>query len=107
MSDKRSNNRRNVSYPAVIQSGLARIGCTVVDVSTTGAKVRLEAGTFLGSDCTLASSLFREAVPSRIVWRRGSHIGLRFKSRVVRNDTDTGRPRMAASLIAGSWHTRT
>jgi hypothetical protein len=91
MSDKRESPRRRISAPAVITSGHARVDCTIVDLSPTGARVRLGSGVFLGNDCTIAASMLLEAVASRIVWRRGSEIGLRFKT-ALRREAGGRRP---------------
>ena len=80
MQNKRDSTRKPVSVPAVIESGSIQVHGTILDVSATGARVRLGSNAFLSTQCTLTTSLFGAALPSRIVWRRGAEIGLRFKT---------------------------
>jgi hypothetical protein len=80
MQNKRDSVRKAVSVPATIDSGGLKVHGTILDVSSTGARVRLASNAFLSTQCTLTTALFGAAIPSRIVWRRGPDIGLRFKT---------------------------
>ena len=80
MQNKRDSARKAVSVPGMIESGTIQVHGTILDVSATGARVRLASNAFLSTQCTLTTSLFGSAIPSRIVWRRGSDVGLRFKT---------------------------
>ena len=80
MQNNRQTKRQSVSVPATIECGPTRVGGVIVDVSATGARVRLSSGAFMATQCTLITALFGEPVQSRVVWRRGAEIGLRFKT---------------------------
>lgn len=80
MQNKRDSARKPVSVPATIESGAIQVHGTILDVSATGARVRLTSNAFLSTQCTLTTALFGSAIPSRIVWRRGADLGLRFKT---------------------------
>ena len=79
MQNNRQSRRQSVSVPATIACGQTRVGGVIVDVSATGARVRLSSGAFMATQCLLITALFGEPIQSRVVWRRGAEIGLRFK----------------------------
>ena len=80
MPDHRYKVRHRVAVPVTIESGRAQVGGVVLDVSATGARVRLSSRAFLGSRCLITTAIFGEAVPGLVVWRRGVEVGLRFKT---------------------------
>ena len=102
MQNNRQSARHPVSVPGTIASGHTQVGGLVLDVSATGARVRLSSGAFLSNHCVLTTSLLGEAVPSRIVWRRGAEIGLRFKTTLnIRQELGSFRARPMTAAGGG------
>ncbi|WP_428350457.1 PilZ domain-containing protein [Lichenifustis flavocetrariae] len=103
ISERREKSRRSVSVPATVESGRAKVSGIVLDVSASGARVRLTSCAFLLDTCTLTSSIFASTISSRIVWRRGTEIGLCFKSMVPHRDRLSANPTGAG---ASGWFGR-
>lgn len=102
MQNNRQSTRQTVSVPATIESGQTRVGGLITDVSATGARVRLSSGAFMATQCVLITALFGEPVQSRIVWRRGAEIGLRFRTILnVRQGLGTYRSKPSAAAVGG------
>ncbi|MDX7950769.1 PilZ domain-containing protein [Lichenihabitans sp. Uapishka_5] len=107
MQNNRQTTRHPVSVPATIESGQTAVGGVVLDVSATGARIRLASGAFLASQCVLTTALFAEAVPSRIVWRRGAEIGLRFRTTLnIKQELGAFRSRPFNAVQSGGFGRR-
>ena len=107
MKNNRQNDRHSVSVPVMIESGGTHVGGLVLDVSATGARVRLNTGAFLANHCVMTTALFGEAVPSRIIWRRGAEIGLRFKATLnIRQELAAFRSRPFGATAQGGFGRR-
>lgn len=64
-----------------LDGGFAKRNCTVVDVSTTGARLRLhETGAIAGKITIAFTGDVRKSTPCRLVWREGQMIGVEFLS---------------------------
>ena len=79
MADKRDAVRKRSFIPATIAAGNVEVACTILDLSETGAKLRLPAGYFLSSSCYIRTPQLGTSVPSRIVWRSQGEAGIVFK----------------------------
>lgn len=85
MFDRRKSTRTATSSPAYISSGHAKIPCTIVDVSATGARIEMQSAPFMASNCVIVSSLFDEPAKARVVWRQGTVMGVQFTGAVERS----------------------
>jgi hypothetical protein len=76
-----SARRMRANWPAELElhAGRSRnrLKCTVADISTAGARVRLMALPDAGSH-VLLSIAGNRTIPAEVAWRRNYHIGLRF-----------------------------
>jgi hypothetical protein len=79
---RESRKARHRSFAAAwltLDGGFAKRPCTVVDISTTGARLAVENGSKLGSKIALALTMdVRKLTPCRLVWQRGNEIGVEF-----------------------------
>jgi hypothetical protein len=66
-----------VNWPADISAGASRTGCTVVNISRTGACLSLG---HVADAAPLWLILERKAISAMVVWRQGNCVGLRFRS---------------------------
>lgn len=69
--------RLRANWPALLRRGGVGVPCTVIDVSQAGAKLLIE-GEFCIDDHVWLIVEGIGPIPAVIVWRRGSHAGLRF-----------------------------
>ena len=107
MQNKRHSARKPVSVPALIESGSIQVHGTIVDVSATGARVKLASHAFLSTHCALTTSIFGSAIPSRIVWRRGAEVGLRFRTTLnLKQEGGWLRANQAAPSSSGGFGRR-
>ena len=94
MDEKRRSARKGSAWPAVVTNRSGSFPCTILNVSDTGLRVRLEQPTFLGSTCYVKASLFATEIRSKVVWQDGPEIGLQFLTE-RRNRSTIARPSMA------------
>lgn len=82
MSRDRRQRRRSTHIEAWITlegGGFARRGCTIIDLSDTGARVRFQDAPPQASTLRLTfMGDVRVARPARVVWRRNNVLGLQF-----------------------------
>lgn len=74
-TDKRISIRHVVSIPAVVSGVLASGAATIVDVSTTGAKIQ---GITFGKGATVWIDLDGETVYGEVAWSEEDRFGMRF-----------------------------
>ena len=66
----------------LLDGGFAKRNCTILDLSSGGARVKLDAVAPLGSGLHLAlTGDVRRATSCRLIWRKDSIIGVEFISR--------------------------
>ena len=62
-----------------LEGGFAKRGCTVLDVSSTGARLRLLNNEQLGGKiCVAFDKDVRKLTPCRMIWQKGKDIGVEF-----------------------------
>ncbi len=69
--------RKTVNWQGVAQFGVARASCTIVNISTQGAKLQLNSRVELGPYGFVASDKFG-SLNARLVWQKGSFAGVAF-----------------------------
>lgn len=80
--DKRRFPRVAVSVPArLLRTGAGPMPCTVVDISSGGARVKLGRGEGLPEEVVLVDLAAGLAWEARIAWRKDGDAGLRFARR--------------------------
>ncbi len=79
MAEKRYTVRRRSFIPASIATAEIVVPCTILDISKSGAKLRLPPGFFLCSPFYVRAPELGKAIPSRIVWRSKGEMGVRFR----------------------------
>ena len=78
---KKRESRKSVQQSAwiVLEGGFAARPCTVVDLSDSGAKIRVVDPTSVNSKLKLSFSRDgRKGQSCEVVWRRGQTLGLKF-----------------------------
>ena len=78
---KKREPRRVVNQAAwiTLEGGFAARPCSVIDLSTAGAKVQLQTAEQLPSNLHLTFSRDgRTGRPCEVLWRRGKTVGVRF-----------------------------
>ena len=81
--DRRSAPRRKTRFKATIVHGdaLATLGCLVVDLSDSGARIRTEFAEILPAAFYLIWHAERSVIEAEMIWRSGGELGVRFKSK--------------------------
>ena len=69
--------RWKTNWPAEIAAGGSRVECTVLDISSWGARLRLD-GTFLAQGRVWLNIECIGTIGADIVWRREDTLGLQF-----------------------------
>jgi hypothetical protein len=75
--DRRRNDRFTVLWSATMISNHLEFECVIVNVSITGAMLRVEDTTGAVKTLVLRSSRFTD-LPAKVAWRRGKEIGIEF-----------------------------
>ena len=78
---KKRETRKSVQHSAwiVLDGGFAARPCTVIDLSDSGAKIRVDDPSSINSKLKLAFSRDgRKGQRCEVVWRRGNTLGLKF-----------------------------
>jgi hypothetical protein len=66
----------------LLDGGFAKRNCTILDLSSTGARIKLTDRGSIGSDLSLAlTGDVRKVTRCRLIWRRDSVIGVEFIER--------------------------
>ena len=66
----------------LLDGGFAKRNCTILDLSSGGARVKIADGGLLGSKLSLAlTGDVRKVTHCRLVWRKDTIIGVEFVSR--------------------------
>lgn len=78
--DRRGAPRTSVRLTAMLVYGATSIGCTVRNISTTGASVLLPEGKDVPDEVTLIIVGKPEKYRAHVVWRVSPLIALRFKT---------------------------
>lgn len=73
----RQTPRKPVNWQAVAQFGVARASCTIVNISTRGAKLQLNSRVEMGPYGFVASDKFG-SLSARLVWQKGNFAGVAF-----------------------------
>ncbi len=81
---QRSFNRLRLGLPASLILTHERSACTLENISSTGACIRVESPIAKGSTAVLCFHLLR--LYAVVMWSRGELCGLRFESPVERED---------------------
>lgn len=81
VTERRIGERVPVSVSATLNAGTGHQQVTLVDVSTTGAKVRLAGPISDSGDMTVSIPLFGR-FPAKAMWRAGRTIGVRFSEKL-------------------------
>jgi hypothetical protein len=81
-AEKRKTARKPMRYSAWLHVGGAKpVGCTVADISDTGARLDVEAPDAIPERCILLlSKNGRPQRRCRTVWRTSSQIGVQFET---------------------------
>jgi hypothetical protein len=81
--DRRVAPRRKTRFKATIVHGdeLATLGCLVVDLSDSGARIRTEFAEALPATFYLIWHAERSVIEAEMIWRSGGELGVRFKSK--------------------------
>jgi hypothetical protein len=76
----RQTDRRRTSLRGklALLGGTVTIDCTIMDLSKSGARVRVEPGKQVRGEVILVHPQAKKAFETRVVWRRGQDIGLKF-----------------------------
>jgi PilZ domain len=69
--------RLRANWPAELRADGRRVACTVLDISSAGASVRLE-GALGASDLARLVIGVRAPIAAEVVWRKSGRVGLRF-----------------------------
>jgi len=65
-----------------LEVGFAKRPCTVLDMSSTGARISVENPNKIGGRLALALTKdVRKLTPCRVIWQKGNQIGVEFVSR--------------------------
>ncbi len=78
MLKRRRAVRKRSFIPATLATTDVEVACTILDISESGARLRLPPGYFLSSSCYVRAPELGKAVRSRIVWRQKGELGLTF-----------------------------
>lgn len=77
--DRRNHSRRSVIWSARIVVGDYEFDCGLVNISLSGARLRLGLPLKRGAEVTLViASIWR--IPARVAWSADSHVGIRFRA---------------------------
>ena len=70
--------RLRADWTAEIRTGGRRIGCNVIDISTLGARLKVDAPP---GDATRLWLLIDNIapIPAELAWRKGNHLGVLFR----------------------------
>jgi len=81
--ERRTSPRRKTRFKATIVHGaeLATLGCLVVDLSDSGARIRTEFADILPAAFYLIWHAERSVIEAEMIWRSGGELGVRFKSK--------------------------
>lgn len=81
MTERRADTRRRVCLGGLIEAAafMPAIPCLVRDVSLTGARVRIDAGTILPEILILSVPSRAEQRRARLIWRERDQAGFRFE----------------------------
>ena len=74
-----SGRRFRANWPAELRGGGVRVPCTVVDVSSSGACLRIEQALPKRTQFWLIVEKV-PPIPAVPTWRKANHLGLRFKT---------------------------
>jgi hypothetical protein len=81
-SEHRKAQRRQISHPALIlrPDGSAVGTCTLLDVSASGARLKMESVPGVPAEVTLVLSRFYAPIQRKclVVWRKDHQLGVRF-----------------------------
>lgn len=76
---RKTRHKTQMGVWLTLDGGFAKRPCTIIDLSTTGARLAVENGGKLGSRIALAMTKdVRKLTPCRLVWQRGNEIGVEF-----------------------------
>jgi hypothetical protein len=78
MTERRRHERYVFTAPATLECGSAKVSGAILDISSTGARMRLASRLFLDQTCIVTAADYGVRVPGRVVWRRGSDVGIFF-----------------------------
>ena len=78
--DRRQSARQSVRLTAMLTYGNKSVGCTIRDMSATGASVMLPEGKDVPDEVTLAIVGKPTRYSARVVWRLSPLVALKFKS---------------------------
>lgn len=76
--------RHNTQHQAwmLLDGGFAKRNCTILNLSSTGARIKLSENNAIGNDLSLAlTGDVRKVTRCRLVWRKDSVIGVEFIER--------------------------
>lgn len=76
-ADRRRHPRRSVLWPAVLETGRHRFDCHILNLSLSGARIRLDLPLRDGAAVTL-HVLGRGEIPALVVWCGEDSLGLDF-----------------------------
>lgn len=79
--DRRRNDRFTVLWSATMVSNQLEFECVIVNISITGAMLRVEDTTGAVKSLVLRSPRFTD-LPAKVAWRRGQEIGIEFTGNV-------------------------
>lgn len=81
--DRRTATRRKTRFKATIVYGdaLTTLGCLVVDLSDSGARIRTEVADRLPAHFYLIWHAERSVIEVEVIWRSGGELGVRFNSK--------------------------
>lgn len=79
-SEHRKQHRKRILMAAriVAKDGQTFLNCTIVDLSVSGARLRLPSSRSLSNDFHLIDVGARMAHDAQLVWRKGDYAGVRF-----------------------------
>lgn len=80
MTERRHDERYVFTASATFECSGARIPGATLDVSISGARMRLASRSFLHPTGIVTAPAYGMRVQGRVVWRRGADVGIRFLS---------------------------
>ena len=77
--NRKTRHKTNNSAWMTLDGGFAKRACTVLDISATGARIRVQDQAAIGSRMSIAFyNDVHKATRCRMVWRKGSEMGVEF-----------------------------